>query len=62
MRPTQSLVRLALCLSSVSPLVSAWPGWLPDVDTLVVRADETESDTKATGMYSFGRSRCFPNT
>lgn len=45
MRPTATLMRLALCLSSAAPLVSAWPGWLPELDALVVRAD------KGSGMY-----------
>ncbi|KAL6695299.1 hypothetical protein J3F84DRAFT_374026 [Trichoderma pleuroticola] len=40
MRPTATLMRLALCLSSAAPLVSAWPGWLPELDALVVRADK----------------------
>ncbi|KAH6604070.1 hypothetical protein Trco_007516 [Trichoderma cornu-damae] len=40
MRPTASVLRLALCLSSAAPLVSAWPGWLPELDSLVVRADK----------------------
>ncbi|KAL7918532.1 hypothetical protein ACQKWADRAFT_237345 [Trichoderma austrokoningii] len=39
MRPTATLLRVALCLSSAAPLVSAWPGWLPQLDALVVRAD-----------------------
>ena len=29
-----------MALTSVSPIVSAWPHWLPDVDALVVRADD----------------------
>ncbi|TFB01639.1 hypothetical protein CCMA1212_006168 [Trichoderma ghanense] len=47
MRPTATLMRLALCLSSAAPLVSAWPGWLPELDALVVRADKavTEGNT-----------------
>ncbi|KAF7548829.1 hypothetical protein G7046_g8535 [Stylonectria norvegica] len=41
MRPTSTLLPLAMCLSSLAPLAAAWPGWLPDVDALVVRADDT---------------------
>ncbi|RFU81462.1 hypothetical protein TARUN_727 [Trichoderma arundinaceum] len=40
MRPTAALLRVALCLSSAAPLVSAWPGWLPELDALVVRAEK----------------------
>ncbi|KAL7940926.1 hypothetical protein V8C42DRAFT_202889 [Trichoderma barbatum] len=44
MRPTATLLQLALCLSSAAPLVSAWPGWLPELDSLVVRADSGGDD------------------
>ncbi|KAF4974874.1 hypothetical protein FZEAL_8275 [Fusarium zealandicum] len=37
MRPTSSLVQLAVCLSSLTPLTAAWSGWFPDIDSLVVR-------------------------
>ncbi|KAK4064266.1 uncharacterized protein Triagg1_9062 [Trichoderma aggressivum f. europaeum] len=47
MRPTATLMRLALCLSSAAPLVSAWPGWLPDLDALVVRADKGSEENTA---------------
>lgn len=39
MRPTVSILRVAMALTSVAPIVSAWPRWLPDADALVVRAD-----------------------
>lgn len=29
-----------MALTSVAPIVSAWPHWLPEVDSLVVRADD----------------------
>lgn len=45
MRPTATLLQLALCLSSAAPLVSAWPDWLPAVDALVVRADKPGDNT-----------------
>ncbi|KAL7905796.1 hypothetical protein GGI35DRAFT_123222 [Trichoderma velutinum] len=48
MRPTATLLRLALCLSSATPLVSAWPGWLPELDALVVRADKGSEENNAT--------------
>ncbi|KAL7955396.1 hypothetical protein V8C34DRAFT_291655 [Trichoderma compactum] len=47
MRPTATLMRLALCLSSAAPLVSAWPGWLPELDALVVRADKGSEENTA---------------
>ncbi|KAL7814913.1 hypothetical protein V8C44DRAFT_324826 [Trichoderma aethiopicum] len=48
MRPTATLMRLALCLSSAAPLVSAWPGWLPELDALVVRADKEGNTAEPT--------------
>jgi hypothetical protein len=47
MQPTAGFLRLALCLSSLSPLVSAWPEWLPPRDALIVRADDEASTTTA---------------
>ncbi|OAQ68217.1 hypothetical protein VFPPC_04482 [Pochonia chlamydosporia 170] len=45
MRPAQSLVQLALCLSTFGSVASAsgWPRWLPELDALIVRADSTDS-------------------
>ncbi|ROT42775.1 hypothetical protein SODALDRAFT_375037 [Sodiomyces alkalinus F11] len=40
MKPTTTL---AVCLAALTPLASAWPNWLPDVDALVVRQDNDES-------------------
>ncbi|KAG5976225.1 hypothetical protein E4U55_007417 [Claviceps digitariae] len=44
MRPSQSLLQLALCLSTLRPFASAssWPRWLPELDALVVRADNPQ--------------------
>ena len=40
MKPSQLLtVTLAL-----APLASAWPGWLPEADSLVVRQDDNGGD------------------
>ncbi|KND92602.1 hypothetical protein TOPH_02529 [Tolypocladium ophioglossoides CBS 100239] len=49
MRPAQSLMQLAVCLSSLAPLAlaSAWPGWLPDIDAIVVRADSQSSSARS---------------
>ncbi|KAL7928108.1 hypothetical protein V8C35DRAFT_318897 [Trichoderma chlorosporum] len=49
MRPTATLLRLALCLSSAAPLVSAWPDWLPELDALVVRDDKGSVPTGPPG-------------
>jgi hypothetical protein len=38
MRPSTFVVSLATCLS----VASAWPGWLPERDSLVVRQDDSE--------------------
>ncbi|KAF4123281.1 hypothetical protein GMORB2_6832 [Geosmithia morbida] len=43
---TTPLLRLAVCLTSLAPLASAWPGWLPNVDTLIVRADDNADTGK----------------
>ncbi|KAF5668461.1 hypothetical protein FHETE_5274 [Fusarium heterosporum] len=37
MRPTSNLLQLAVCLSSLTSLATAWPGWLPQADSVVVR-------------------------
>ncbi|KAM0349307.1 hypothetical protein ACHAPU_003716 [Fusarium lateritium] len=37
MRPTSNLLQLAACLSSLTPLATAWPGWFPQADSVVVR-------------------------
>ncbi|KAL2752565.1 hypothetical protein ACRALDRAFT_2089346, partial [Sodiomyces alcalophilus JCM 7366] len=34
---------LAVCLAALTPLASAWPKWLPDVNALVARQDNDES-------------------
>ncbi|CAH0043970.1 unnamed protein product [Clonostachys solani] len=43
MRPTRSVVKLALCLYAMAPLASAWPQWMPERDSLYVRADDDKS-------------------
>ncbi|CAJ2506056.1 Uu.00g001860.m01.CDS01 [Anthostomella pinea] len=52
MKRPQSLGRLLTVALAVAPLASAWPGWLPEIDSLVVRQDDSDStttaDTKAT--------------
>lgn len=59
MRPAGTFLQLAVCLSSFTPLTTAWPSWLPELDSLVVRhpevirradssATETASGSKAT--------------
>lgn len=48
MRPTGTLLQLAVCLSSLSPLAAAWPDWLPHIDTLVVRQDSSNSKSSAS--------------
>lgn len=55
MRPTPALLKLAACLTSLAPLASAWPGWLPrpELDSLLVREQiEDDADVPvATGMF-----------
>lgn len=45
MRPAAMLMQLALTVSSVAPVVSAWPNWLPEREALIVRADSSDSAT-----------------
>ncbi|CAF3508402.1 hypothetical protein SNK03_011366 [Fusarium graminearum] len=37
MRPTSSILQVAVCLTSLAPLASAWPSWFPNADSVVVR-------------------------
>ncbi|EFZ01010.1 hypothetical protein MANI_018330 [Metarhizium anisopliae] len=50
MRPAQSLVQLALCLSTCGSVASAleWPRWLPERDALIVRADSSSDSGQAS--------------
>lgn len=45
MRVSPAVLRLAVCLSSLTPLVAAWPSWLPAEDALYVRQDDSEDAT-----------------
>jgi hypothetical protein len=56
MRATPVLFRLALCLSSLTPLVSAWPEWLPERDSLIVRQDDSSEETSANSAEETGSS------
>ncbi|KAL7787043.1 hypothetical protein V8C37DRAFT_391250 [Trichoderma ceciliae] len=60
MRPTATLLRLALCLSSATPLVSAWPDWLPELDALVVRADKEGNTALPTSPIGDGGNTAKP--
>lgn len=48
MRPAATLMQLALAISSVAPVVSAWPNWLPEREALIVRADSSDDSTRMT--------------
>ncbi|RGP63392.1 hypothetical protein FSPOR_8670 [Fusarium sporotrichioides] len=37
MRPTSNLLQVAVCLTSLAPLATAWPSWFPNADSVVVR-------------------------
>ncbi|KAH9906475.1 hypothetical protein F4778DRAFT_778870 [Xylariomycetidae sp. FL2044] len=43
---------------ALAPLASAWPGWLPDIDSLVVRQDDasTTADSVATSTATSDES------
>lgn len=60
MRATPALFRLALCLSSLTPLVSAWPEWLPEIDSLVVRQDNGGDST--TSKFGAQQKKKTPTT
>ncbi|KAI0180926.1 hypothetical protein GGR52DRAFT_522250 [Hypoxylon sp. FL1284] len=50
MKGPRSLGQILTAALALAPLASAWPGWLPDVDSLVVRQDDpatTSQDTPA---------------
>lgn len=53
MRVTPAVLRLALCLSSLTPIVSAWPGWLPAKDALYVRQNDDDSERTVICMFWF---------
>ncbi|KAI1082383.1 hypothetical protein F5B20DRAFT_578598 [Whalleya microplaca] len=49
MKGSRGLGQLLTVALALAPLATAWPNWLPDIDSLVVRQDDnTKSDTKAT--------------
>ncbi|ORY63538.1 uncharacterized protein BCR38DRAFT_458638 [Pseudomassariella vexata] len=49
MKGPQSLVHLLTAAVALSSTVAAWPGWLPDMDTLIVRQDDaTNSNAQLT--------------
>ncbi|KAI1144515.1 hypothetical protein F5Y05DRAFT_29283 [Hypoxylon sp. FL0543] len=52
MKGTRSLGHILTAALALAPLASAWPGWLPDVDTLVVRQDDGSSTADATPTSS----------
>lgn len=55
MKGTRSLGHILTVALALAPLTSAWPGWLPDVDTLVVRQDDSSSSAEATPTSTAAR-------
>ncbi|KAI2626612.1 hypothetical protein GGR54DRAFT_591663 [Hypoxylon sp. NC1633] len=47
MRATRSLGQIVTAALALAPLASAWPGWLPDINTLVVRQDDSTSSANS---------------
>ncbi|KAI1384619.1 uncharacterized protein F4822DRAFT_368038 [Hypoxylon trugodes] len=45
MKGARSIGQILTVALALNPLVSAWPGWLPDVDSLVVRQDDSSSSS-----------------
>ncbi|KAI1374594.1 hypothetical protein F4677DRAFT_425525 [Hypoxylon crocopeplum] len=60
MKGTRSLGQILTVALALTPLASAWPGWLPDVDTLIVRQDDGTSSapepTRSAASSSNARS------
>ncbi|OAR01807.1 hypothetical protein LLEC1_00677 [Akanthomyces lecanii] len=56
MRPAATLMQLALAVSSVAPVVSAWPNWLPEREALIVRADSSDDSTPSPTPAATGSS------
>ncbi|KAK3374988.1 hypothetical protein B0H63DRAFT_262859 [Podospora didyma] len=54
MRPAQSVGQLAVALLSLTPVVSAlaWPRWLPEVDAMIARRDDTTTSGPAPKQTS----------
>ncbi|KAK7213476.1 hypothetical protein V2G26_020654 [Clonostachys chloroleuca] len=50
MRPAPSVVQLALCLYAMAPMASAWPQWMPEQDSLYVRADESSAASQPASV------------
>ncbi|KAI1404048.1 hypothetical protein F4819DRAFT_449267 [Hypoxylon fuscum] len=48
MKGSRSLSQFLTLALALAPLASAWPEWLPDVDSLVVRQDDGSSSAKVT--------------
>ncbi|KAI1102826.1 hypothetical protein F4804DRAFT_250794 [Jackrogersella minutella] len=48
MKGTRSLGHILTTALALAPFASGWPGWLPDVDSLVVRQDDSSSTAVAT--------------
>jgi len=55
MRPsTAGLLRLALGFSSLTSLAVAWPGWLPERDALIARADSSSAPSSSIPGTTLG--------
>ncbi|KAI8957114.1 hypothetical protein F5Y11DRAFT_352886 [Daldinia sp. FL1419] len=48
MKGPKNLGQFLTVALALAPLASAWPGWLPDPDTLVVRADDPSPESTPT--------------
>ncbi|KAI0014006.1 hypothetical protein F4779DRAFT_201642 [Xylariaceae sp. FL0662B] len=50
MKGSRSLGQFLTVALALAPLAAAWPDWLPDIDTLIVRQDDatTSAETTAT--------------
>ncbi|KAI1772411.1 hypothetical protein F4818DRAFT_425828 [Hypoxylon cercidicola] len=57
MKGSRSLGQILAATLALAPLASSWPGWLPDVDALVVRQDDgTTSQTSPTPTSTASRT------
>lgn len=47
MKPARSIAQFAFVLASLSGVTSAWPSWLPELDSLVARQDDNGSSSSS---------------
>lgn len=62
MKGSRSLGQILTAALALAPLASAWPGWLPDVDALVVRQDDGSTTAKNSPTPTSTSDKTVTNT